>query len=225
MDHAPAAGVALAPIGPWISVSGACSRSGKTALAERLIEVRPELAAVKFTTTDDVFDGCPRNSPCTVCDIETPYRIVTSADVLDVAGTDTARMRRAGAPRVLWAIAKRRFARQAWRAVWDEMAGPAVVEGSTIAVGETPYLAFFVVHPQVAPRRWKPTSTALVARADAVIINQREGDPRPPSREVLRALSSLGCDAPVVADLRRPLRSWAPSLAARCAGFSVPVAS
>jgi hypothetical protein len=224
MGDVPAAGVALAPIGPWISVSGACSRSGKTALAERLIELQPELAAVKFTTTDEVFDGCPRNSPCSVCDIDAPYRIVTSGDVLEVSGTDTARMRRAGAPRVIWAIAKRRFARRAWRAVWEEIGGPAVVEGSTIAVRETPSLSFFVVHPQVDPDRWKPTSAPLVARADAVIVNQREGDPRPPSRQVLRALSSLGCDVPFVADLRRPLRSWAPALAARCASFAVPVA-
>jgi hypothetical protein len=220
MAEVPVAGEAPAPIGHWISVAGACSRAGKTALTERLVELRPELAAVKFTVADDRFDGCPRGSPCDVCDIETPYRIVTSRDVLDEAGTDTGRMRRAGSRQVAWVIARRRYAGPAWRALWGAIDGPAVVEGSTIALQERPSLSLFVVHPQVSPEGWKPTSQLLVPRADAVVVNRRSGDARPPSPRVLEALSALGCHAPIVADLTRPVRSWAPELAARSAGLA-----
>ena len=47
-----------------ISVAGACSRSGKTALAETIVKSLAADApvAVKFTTTDDVFERCPRGT-------------------------------------------------------------------------------------------------------------------------------------------------------------------
>ena len=81
-----------------ISVAGACSRSGKTALAETIIR---DLAtegpvAVKFTSTDDVFERCPRGTPCVVCDIDVPFRIVQDAATLSQPETDTGRLLRAG---------------------------------------------------------------------------------------------------------------------------------
>ena len=82
-----------------LSISGAGSRSGKTAVAVSLLRALPagRAAAVKFTTTEDVFERCPRGTPCVVCDIDVPFRIVEDAAVLDDAGTDTARLREAGA--------------------------------------------------------------------------------------------------------------------------------
>src|SRR5712691_5605673 len=91
-----------------ISISGACSRSGKTAAAVSLLGALPagRAAAVQFTTTEDVFKRCPRGTTCIVCDIDVPFRIVDDAAVLDEAGTDTARLADAGASRVVWAIAR-----------------------------------------------------------------------------------------------------------------------
>src|SRR5260221_7461508 len=91
-----------------ISISGACSRSGKTAAAVSLLRALPagHAAAVKFTTTEDVFERCPRGTTCIVCDIDVPFRIVDDPAVLDEAATDTARLRAAGAACVVWVIAR-----------------------------------------------------------------------------------------------------------------------
>src|SRR5262245_60753095 len=134
-----------------VSVAGACSRSGKTALAVSLLRtLAPRgAAAVKFTTTADVFERCPRGQPCIVCDIDVPFRLVTDARVLGEPGTDTERLGAAGARSVLWAIAKRQAVRPAWQAVLKRLQDvPSVVmEGSTIVELARPALLLFVVHP------------------------------------------------------------------------------
>ncbi|MFI5184692.1 MAG: hypothetical protein ACHQNV_09850 [Vicinamibacteria bacterium] len=204
-----------------VSVAGACSRSGKTALAENLLRsLRGGAAAVKFTTTDDVFERCPRGTPCVVCDINVPYRIVDDPRVLGEAGTDTARFGAAGARLVLWAIAKQNAVSAAWGAVRALISTEDVVvmEGSTIVDLSSPTLCFFVVHPFLSPERWKPTSSALLERADAVIINIPEGEPRPPSPLVLAEIARVrGRSGVRVADLTRPLADWAPDLMERLA--------
>ena len=67
-----------------VSVAGPCSRSGKTALAVSLLRAAPPgAAAVKFTTTDEVFERCPRGTPCVVCDIAVPFRVLRDAPTLE----------------------------------------------------------------------------------------------------------------------------------------------
>src|SRR6188508_903438 len=116
-----------------VSVSGACSRAGKTAVAEAFLRAVPAgtAAAVKFTTTEDVFERCPRGSVCIVCDIDVPFRIVRDPAVLAEAGTDTARLAAAGATEVVWAIARAHAAPLAWSAVERMLKGTAmaVLEG------------------------------------------------------------------------------------------------
>jgi hypothetical protein len=201
------------------AVSGTCSRAGKTALAETLLHALPAgaAAAVKFTTTEDVFERCPRGSTCVVCDIEVPFRLIADPAVLREPGTDTDRLAGAGASRVLWAIAREGAAAQAWsaveRALGDE---PLVVlEGSSVVARglARPALALFVAHRAVPPERWKPTSAALVAAADRVIVHA-EGATASPA--VLAGLAAAGgAGKTVVADVTRPLADWAPDLAAR----------
>jgi hypothetical protein len=199
-----------------LSISGACSRSGKTAAAVSLLRALPagRAAAVKFTTTEDVFERCPRGTPCVVCDIDVPFRIVEDAAVLDDAGTDTARLREAGASPVVWAIARESSVASAWAAVQRRLSGADVVimEGSTIVSVARPDLQVFVAHPWLSPDRWKGTSAACVARADVVIVNRPGSDARPPSPEVLDALRRLGGPEPIVADVTRPPSEWAPKL-------------
>jgi len=200
-----------------LSISGACSRSGKTAAAVSLLRALPagRAAAVKFTTTEDVFERCPRGTPCVVCDIDVPYRIVDDPVVLEEAGTDTARLREAGASRVVWAIARASSVVPAWAAVQRRLAGADVVimEGSTIVTVARPDLQVFVAHPWLSPDRWKVTSAACVARADLVVVNRPGPETRPPSPEVLDALRQLGGPEPIVADVSRPPSEWAPKLA------------
>jgi hypothetical protein len=212
-----------------VSISGACSRSGKTAAAVSLLQAAPPgtAAAVKFTTTDDVFERCPRGTTCVVCDIDVPFRIVEEAAVLRERGTDTARLQEAGAAPVVWAIAQQSAAARAWAAVRGRLAGAELVimEGSTIVTVARPDLQVFVVHPWLSPERWKPTSAACVAAADLVVINRPASDARPPSAEVLEALRAFGPRAAViVADVTRPAGEWAPAIAGRLQR-SVPVAA
>jgi molybdopterin-guanine dinucleotide biosynthesis protein len=202
-----------------ISVAGACSRSGKTALAETLLRtLEGRAAAVKFTTTDDVFERCPRGTPCVVCDIAVPYRVIDDPRVLDEAETDTARLGAAGARPVLWAIAKQNAVPAAWEAVCRRTSGAhaVVMEGSTIVDLARPRLCFFVVHPFLSPDRWKPTSTALLERADAVIVNLPRSEPRRPSPLVLAEIARFRGRSDVrEGDVTRPLSEWAPDLIAR----------
>ena len=188
-----------------VSVAGASSRAGKTALAVTLLAAaRGRRAAVKFTTTEDVFRTCPRGTACVVCDIDVPFRLIDDPAVLDQPGTDTARLRASGAG-VLWAIARRAWVQQAWCAVRERLAGfdVAVVEGSTIAFTAAPDLVTFVAHPFLAPARWKPTSAALVRSAHTVVVNRPAAEARPPTPAVLSALRT------------GPLGTWSPGLFGR----------
>jgi hypothetical protein len=202
-----------------VSVSGGCSRSGKTALAVTLLRgLTGAGAAVKFTTTGDVFERCPRGAPCVVCDIEVPFRIVTDAGTLGQPGTDTDRLGRAGARRVVWAIARESAVAPAWAAVRSmiEDAEVNVLEGSSIVAVARPLLRLFVAHPFLSPARWKPTSARLVAESDLVVVNRPAAEGRPPSAQVMDALAGCrGRDDVVVADVTRPLGEWAPALQAR----------
>jgi hypothetical protein len=205
-----------------VSVAGACSRAGKTALVATLVAARPRgsCVAVKFTTTEDVFERCPRGTTCIVCDIDVPFRLVEDPAVLDEPGTDTARLREAGAGRVVWTIAKQSHAEAAWGATAERLRGApnVLVEGSTVVDLAHPDTLFFVVHPFLSPSRWKPTSGPLIARADAVVLNVPRGEPRAPSAEVLLAVrQARGRADEIVADVTRPLSEWSPRLAARLA--------
>jgi hypothetical protein len=199
-----------------VSVSGACSRAGKTALAASVLAALPpkSATAVKFTTTEDVFERCPRGTTCIVCDIDVPFRIVDDPQVLNEAGTDTERLAAAGAGRVLWAIARLGAARLAWGVVKTRLGpGPVVMEGSTVVELATPDVLFFVVHPHLSPSRWKPTTPGLLARADAVVVNRPAADTRAPSDEVLREIALHRPQGGVrIADVTQPLSLWAPEL-------------
>lgn len=207
-----------------VSVAGATSRAGKTALAASILRALPKGAAtaVKFTTTDDVFERCPRGTPCVVCDIDVPFRIVNDARVLREPGTDTDRLSQAGARRVVWAIARRGAVKDAWRHVSSLLEpGLWVMEGSTITLLAKPELLLFVVHPFLDPARWKETSAQLLGTADAVVVNRPAGEARPPSPSVLAAIKARrGRDDVLVADVTRPLPLWAPQLLSRIGALS-----
>jgi hypothetical protein len=201
-----------------VSVAGACSRAGKTAAAVTVLRHlgTGAASAVKFTTTEDAWEGCPRGTPCVVCDIEVPFRVIEDPVVLREAGTDTDRLWQAGARRVLWAIARQSAVASAWRAVTERLAGEerVVMEGSTIVSAARPDHTMFVVHPFLSPSRWKPTSTPLLRDADLVVVNRPAEEPREPSGPVLDALDAARCfGRVVVADVTRPLREWAPEWA------------
>ena len=151
-----------------------------------------------------------------MCDLDRPWRLVEDPAVLGVPGTDTERLARAGARRVVWAIARRSAAREAWGQVAADLAGTVVMEGSSIAAHAEPHLLLFVVHPRLEPARWKPGSAALIRRADAVILNRPGLGAAEPSAAVLEAVSrARGAGDVRIADVTRPLVEWAPDLVPR----------
>jgi hypothetical protein len=85
-----------------------------------------------------------------------------------------------------------------------------------------------VAHRSMPPDRWKPTSAALVALAEWVVIHT--SGPAP-SRRVIDTLEALGARHKlVVADATQPLGEWAPALERRLqqlagAGAAVSAAS
>jgi len=204
-----------------ISVAGATSRAGKTALAASLLRgLSPGSAsAVKFTTTDDVFERCPRGKPCLVCDIDRPFRLVTEESVLRERGTDTDRLAEAGARRVVWAIARRSAVAVAWAAVTPLVAGgPVVMEGSAITFEAKPALTFFVVHPFLDPARWKESASALLDSADCVVVNRPANETREPAAAVLEAIHARRGRRDVrIADVTAPLAAWGSDWAERVA--------
>ena len=208
-----------------VTVSGACSRAGKTAAAVSLVEAFPSghAVAVKFTTAEDVFKRCPRGTPCVVCDIEEPFRLIEDPEVLHQAGTDTARLSAAGARRVVWVVAKRQHAEAAWSIVRSSLRAdePVVIEGSSVVALARPDCNVFVVHPFLAPERWKAGSEDLVRSADVVVVNIRAKERRAPAQSVISALERWRGGREIrVANVTRPIAEWAPDLQSRLAAPS-----
>ncbi len=211
-----------------VVVAGSSSRAGKTALAETVLRGLGGLsAAVKFTTTDDIFDKCPRGTTCIVCDIDVPFKVVRDAATLGETGTDTARLQAATEGPVLWTIARKSVAQKAWLAtvrLLDQAKADAnrgggdvglVVEGSTVASLCAPDFTFFVVHPFLSPERWKDGTRELIGRANCVVINRPTVEKRDPSPEVMAAVNEARPYDLRVADVLEPLDSWAGDLLPR----------
>jgi hypothetical protein len=212
-----------------VVVAGSSSRAGKTALAETVLRGLGGLsAAVKFTTTDDVFEKCPRGTTCIVCDIDVPFKVVRDEATLSEGGTDTARLRAATAGPVLWTIARKSVAAQAWQATVrllhqakaDARSAPGadhglVVEGSTVASLCAPDFTFFVVHPFLSPERWKDGTRELIGRADCVVINRQGLEKREPGPAVMAAIHESHPYDLRVADVLSPLDIWAGDLLPR----------
>jgi len=211
-----------------VVVAGSSSRAGKTALAETVLRgLGGRGGAVKFTTTDDIFEKCPRGTTCIVCDIDVPFKVVRDETTLLESGTDTARLRAATAGSVLWTIARKSAATLAWQAtvrLLDQADADAkrpntgrdlVVEGSTVASLCSPDFTFFVVHPFLSPARWKEGTRELIGRADCVVVNRLASEAREPGAEVMAAIHEARPYDLRVADVLMPLDTWAGDLLPR----------
>ncbi|HRB12550.1 MAG TPA: hypothetical protein PKU70_06030 [Vicinamibacteria bacterium] len=205
-----------------IVVAGSSSRAGKTALAETVLRgLGGCAAAVKFTTTDDVFERCPRGTTCIVCDIDVPFKVVRDEATLLESGTDTARLCAATKGPVLWTIARKAVAALAWEATLRllEQAGASgqdlVVEGSTVASLCSPDFTFFVVHPFLGPERWKEGTRELIGRANCVVVNRQASEPREPGAAIMAAINEARPYDLRVADVLQPLDAWAGDLLPR----------
>lgn len=167
-----------------VLVAGVTSGAGKTSLAEALagwLSKRLRTAAAKITVTHGE-RGCPHGGKgCDVCgSLGGDYQVIDRISILSQEGTDTARLLKAGADPVLWAITREQFVADAWRRMASLMKGRecAVVESNTLALVTRPAQLLMVVDPSVSRRLWKPSAEGLIKRADAIIFNDRGAEER-----------------------------------------------
>ncbi|MBD0370826.1 MAG: hypothetical protein ICV60_08335 [Pyrinomonadaceae bacterium] len=162
-----------------IVVAGVTSGAGKTSLAEAVIRALStdyKTAATKITVTHGE-RGCPHGGKgCDVCgSLGGEFQVITRDSIITQPGTDTARLSRAGAFKVLWAITREGFIAEAWREM-TALIGEArcvVVESNTLALTIKPALTLMMVDPTVSRRLWKPSAERLLAAADFLIFNDR----------------------------------------------------
>jgi molybdopterin-guanine dinucleotide biosynthesis protein len=89
-----------------ITVSGAQSGVGKTAVSEMLLRKLKNWSALKITLKHR--DGvCPAHKDCKACDeLHSDFSIIGRKDIIEEKGKDTQRLKSAGAKKVLWLRAK-----------------------------------------------------------------------------------------------------------------------
>jgi hypothetical protein len=77
-----------------------------------------------------------------------------------------------------------------------------------------------IVHPHLAPERWKATTEGCLAAADLVVVNRPAADRRAPSKAVRACLARVRPDAEATAadvtaaDVTAPAATWAPAIVA-----------
>ena len=164
---------------PVIVVAGVTSGSGKTSVAEAVINLLSEhysTAAAKITVTHGE-RGCPHGGKgCDVCgSLGGQFQVITRDSIIQQPGTDTSRLSEAGAVRVLWTITREEFIGDAWREMESLARGVEcmVVESNTLALTIKPALTLMVADPTVSRRLWKPSAERLIATADIVVFNDR----------------------------------------------------
>jgi molybdopterin-guanine dinucleotide biosynthesis protein len=160
--------------GRIIVVGGVHKGAGKTTLTCFLLSKLPGWGALKVTTTHEG-TVCPVLATCTACgELQGPFMVVREPAIIDEDGTDTWKMGRSGAERVVWLRSTPESLAHALKQVlpeFDDLPG-VVVEGTNVArhLGDVYVLA---ARPPV--RKIKPSARATAARADFPVLNLLPG--------------------------------------------------
>jgi len=167
-----------------ITVSGAHSGVGKTALCSILLERLDGFAAIKVRT------GGMYTS---VTDVE---------EIVDEEGKDTHLLKLAGACPVVLVRCPAKDASEALDQAFV-LAGDTsgvVVEGNTPARLLKADVAFYVTGPDVTEA--KPGALDLLKKADVVVVNIEDPEPPGPTMEAVRGLNRL-CSVKTMGALRK----------------------
>lgn len=163
---------------PVVSISGAASGMGKTAVAEAAIRVLTRagcrVGAAKVTVTHPG-KGCPHGGKsCGVCgSLGDDFYITEKHSVINTEKTDTARFVAAGAAKTLWLVTKPDAAREAWRQLSRRYgeADVVVIESNTLASIATAVPTVFVADPGINSGIWKASTRELIERAELLVVN------------------------------------------------------
>lgn len=196
--------------GPILGVAAPANDSGKTTLVCRLLEAFPgRLSAVKAITIYRDLRFCPSDgSGCACHHLESDFRVLVDPATIEEEGTDTGRMVRAGARRVVWGLALEGAHERMWAALVPHLpeAVPVICEGTGVLGPARPTGLVFVFDPSVPRHRWKDPTEETIRRADWVVVNLR-GE----HRETESGLAWLAERRPsrrLDVDLSVPLRLW-----------------
>ncbi len=169
-----------------ISVAGTSSNVGKTAVCESLIRylsdpgsktdnmdntfVTGNVSALKITTRHQGF--CSKGS-CGVCDsIKYPFVIVEDDPTINQEGKDTARLKNAGARKVVWLLSFPETLAEGVSAALDyfDTDETVVIEGNSILSVHNVDLAIMVTRPP--QKDIKKSASKIFQKIDTVIINK-----------------------------------------------------
>ena len=150
-----------------ITVSGAESGVGKTAVAERLLKNLKGWSALKVTTIKK--GPCPRETPCGICEeADADFSIVADRRTLSQRGKDTQRMMAAGAREVLWLRSRPSALKKGLEAALKRFkhARGVVIEGTSVLKHFKPDLAVFVTKKNSV---LKPSARDVMNKVDIIV--------------------------------------------------------
>ncbi len=128
-----------------IVISGAHSGIGKTTLAEKILRQLPNWSALKVTMKKGT--DCPRHSDCTACgELTGDFDIITDKKVIDLEGTDTGRLKKAGAKDVVWLRATPEGLKRGLEKAFCHLAGSEgiIIEGTSVLRHIDPGVVIFL---------------------------------------------------------------------------------
>lgn len=124
-----------------IVISGEKSGVGKTYFAQQLLRCLPGWSALKVTVRKN--GACPHGKNCGICsNIKKPFQIVKNHTIINQRGKDTARLKDAGAKKVLWLQARPHGLKRGLEKAFSEFAGcrGLIIEGTSVLKFFTPDL-------------------------------------------------------------------------------------
>ncbi|MFC1623987.1 hypothetical protein ACFL28_01520 [Candidatus Omnitrophota bacterium] len=151
-----------------IVISGSHSNIGKTSLAERFIRILPNWSALKITVVRKS-SRCPRDVDCGVCSkLKGDFDIVSEAKIINEKHTDTCRMKKAGAKKVIWLKASLKGLKEGLKKALYRLRDSegVVIESTTVLKYIKPNLAIYL---KGNAKRPKPSSSIAQKKADIII--------------------------------------------------------
>ena len=147
---------------PTITVSGAHSGAGKTAVVERLLQELKGWSCLKVTLLHN--GPCPTGRDCGACDkMSSRFSIISNKKTIEVQNKDTWRFKKAGAKKVLWLRAKPRGLKQGLKkAISMFSAEGGFVSGEKDARG-------LIIEGTSVLKYLQPDLAILVKRRDSIL--------------------------------------------------------
>lgn len=129
-----------------IVIAGAHSSIGKTLLAEELLQGLSDWSALKVTVKRK--SGCPRDkSNCNICaKLKGNFEIIKDTKIINQEGRDTARLKKAGAKKVIWLVATLRGLKRGLKEALNGFKNSKgiVIEGTSVIKYIKPDLLIFI---------------------------------------------------------------------------------